>query len=121
MFCSFSQAELPLCHVSLWGSGHEQIRKVVESSLKSLRAEAIELYYQHRVDPEVPIEDVAGAVKELIGQGKVKHFGLSEAGAQTIRLAHAVQPITAVQSEYSPWFANGRGKCCRGWKNLGSA
>src|SRR5208282_6217589 len=75
-----------------------------EASLKRLRVEAIDLLYQHRVDPAVPIEDVAGAVKELIQQGKVKHFGLSEAGAQTIRRAHAVQPVTALQSEYSLWW-----------------
>jgi aryl-alcohol dehydrogenase-like predicted oxidoreductase len=77
------------------------IREVVEASLKRLRVDAIDLLYQHRVDPEVPIEEVAGAVKELIGQGKVKHFGLSEAGVQTIRRAHAVQPVAALQSEYS--------------------
>jgi aryl-alcohol dehydrogenase-like predicted oxidoreductase len=82
----------------------EHIKKVVEGSLKRLRVEVIDLYYQHRVDPNVPIEDVAGAVKELIAEGKVKHFGLSEAAAQTIRRAHAVQPVTAVQSEYSLWF-----------------
>lgn len=82
----------------------EHIKEAVEGSLKRLRIEAIDLYYQHRVDPDVPIEDVAGAVKELIQQGKVKHFGLSEAGAQTIRRAHAVQPVTALQSEYSLWF-----------------
>ena len=82
----------------------EHIKKSVEGSLKRLRLEAIDLLYQHRVDPAVPIEDVAGAVKDLIAQGKVKHFGLSEAGAQTIRRAHAVQPITAVQSEYSLWW-----------------
>lgn len=82
----------------------EQIKRVAEASLKRLRVEAIDLFYQHRVDPEVPIEDVAGAVKELIQAGKVKHFGLSEAGAQTIRRAHAVQPVTAVQSEYSLWW-----------------
>lgn len=84
----------------------EHIRRVVEGSLKRLRVETIDLYYQHRVDPEVPIEDVAGAVKDLIQQGKVKHFGLSEAAAKTIRRAHAVQPVTAVQSEYSLWFRN---------------
>jgi len=77
---------------------------VAEGSLKRLRVEAIDLYYQHRVDPSVPIEDVAGAVKELIQEGKVKHFGLSEAAAKTIRCAHAVQEVTAVQSEYSLWF-----------------
>jgi len=82
----------------------EQIRRVAEESLKRLRVEAIDLFYQHRVDPDVPIEDVAGAVKELIQAGKVKHFGLSEAGAETIRRAHAVQPVTAVQSEYSLWW-----------------
>lgn len=81
----------------------EHIRQVVEGSLKRLKVESIDLLYQHRVDPEVPIEDVAGAVKELIQQGKVKHFGLSEAGVQTIRRAHAVQPVTALQSEYSLW------------------
>ncbi|MDR3427510.1 aldo/keto reductase [Silvimonas sp.] len=82
----------------------EHIRQVVEGSLKRLKTDVIDLYYQHRVDPQVPIEDVAGAVKELIQQGKVKHFGLSEAGAQTIRRAHAVQPVTALQSEYSLWW-----------------
>ena len=82
----------------------EHIKEVVEASLKRLKTEVIDLYYQHRVDPNVPIEDVAGAVKELIQQGKVKHFGLSEAGAKTIRRAHAVQPVTALQSEYSLWW-----------------
>ena len=81
----------------------EHIKEAVEGSLKRLRVESIDLLYQHRVDPDVPIEDVAGAVKELIQQGKVKHFGLSEAGVQTIRRAHAVQPLTALQSEYSLW------------------
>src|SRR5437667_5027480 len=81
----------------------EHIREVVEASLKRLRTDVIDLLYQHRVDPEVPIEDVAGAVKQLIQQGKVRHFGLSEPGAQTIRRAHAVQPITAIQNEYSLW------------------
>src|SRR5436853_3534995 len=89
---------------SLLDSRPEYTRQVVEGSLKRLRVEAIDLYYQHRVDPEVPIEDVAGAVKELIQQGKVKHFGLSEAAATTIRRAHAVQPVTAPQSEYSLWW-----------------
>jgi aryl-alcohol dehydrogenase-like predicted oxidoreductase len=79
------------------------IKEVADASLKRLRVEAIDLFYQHRVDPEVPIEDVAGAVKDLIREGKVKHFGLSEAGAQTIRRAHAVQPVTTLQSEYSLW------------------
>ena len=82
----------------------EQIKRAVEGSLKRLRVESIDLLYQHRVDPEVPIEDVAGTVKDLIQAGKVKHFGLSEAGVQTIRRAHAVQPVTAVQSEYSLWW-----------------
>jgi aryl-alcohol dehydrogenase-like predicted oxidoreductase len=82
----------------------ERIRQVAEASLKRLRIESIDLFYQHRVDLEVPIEDVAGAVKDLIQQGKVKHFGLSEPGAQTIRRAHAVQPVAAVQSEYSLWW-----------------
>jgi aryl-alcohol dehydrogenase-like predicted oxidoreductase len=82
----------------------EHIREVAEASLKRLRTDVIDLFYQHRVDPKVPIEDVAGAVNELIGEGKVKHFGLSEPGVQTIRRAHAVQPVTAVQSEYSLWF-----------------
>jgi len=88
---------------TLLDSRPEHIHQVVERSLKRLRIEAIDLYYQHRVDPEVPIEDVAGAVKDLIEQGKVKHFGMSEAAAMTIRRAHAVQPVTAVQSEYSLW------------------
>src|SRR5438132_3347824 len=82
----------------------EYIKQMTEGSLRRLGVETIDLYYQHRVDPEVPIEDVAGAVKDLIQDGKVKHFGLSEAAAQTIRRAHAVQPVTAVQSEYSLWF-----------------
>ena len=81
----------------------EHIKEVAEDSLKRLKVEAIDLFYQHRVDPDVPIEDVAGAVKDLIRDGKVRHFGLSEPGAQTIRRAHAVQPVTAVQSEYSLW------------------
>jgi aryl-alcohol dehydrogenase-like predicted oxidoreductase len=82
----------------------ENIKKVAEESLKRLRIEAIDLFYQHRVDPNIPIEDVAGAVKDLIQEGKVKHFGLSEAGVQVIRRAHAVQPVTALQSEYSLWW-----------------
>ena len=80
------------------------IKEVAEASLKRLKIDAIDLFYQHRVDPDVPIEDVAGAVKDLIQEGKVKHFGLSEAGVQTIRRAHAVQPVTALQSEYSLWW-----------------
>jgi len=82
----------------------EQIKQSVEGSLKRLRTDVIDLYYQHRVDPTVPIEDVAGTVKDLIAQGKVKHFGMSEAGVKTIRRAHAVQPVTTVQSEYSLWW-----------------
>jgi aryl-alcohol dehydrogenase-like predicted oxidoreductase len=82
----------------------EHIKEVAGASLKRLKVDVIDLFYQHRVDPDVPIEDVAGAVKDLIREGKVKHFGLSEAGAQTIRRAHAVQPITALQSEYSLWW-----------------
>ena len=91
-------------HWSVTDSRPEHIKKAVEGSLKRLQVDAIDLYYQHRVDPQVPIEDVAGAVKELTRQGKVKHFGLSEAGVQTIRRAHAVQPVTALQSEYSLWW-----------------
>jgi aryl-alcohol dehydrogenase-like predicted oxidoreductase len=90
--------------MSVTSSRPEHIKKVVEESLKRLRIGTIDLYYQHRVDPNVPIEDVAGAVKDLIQAGKVKHFGLSEAGVKTIRRAHAVQPVTAVQSEYSLWW-----------------
>jgi aryl-alcohol dehydrogenase-like predicted oxidoreductase len=82
----------------------EHIKQVAEASLKRLRTDVIDLFYQHRVDPNVPIEDVAGAVKDLIQEGKVKHFGLSEPGVPTVRGAHAVQPVTAVQSEYSPWW-----------------
>jgi aryl-alcohol dehydrogenase-like predicted oxidoreductase len=82
----------------------EHIKEVADASLKRLKTDVIDLFYQHRVDPNVPIEDVAGAVKDLIQQGKVKHFGLSEAGVQTIRRAHAVQPVTALQNEYSLWF-----------------
>jgi aryl-alcohol dehydrogenase-like predicted oxidoreductase len=104
---------------SLLDSRPEHIRRVVEGSLKRLRVEVIDLYYQHRVDPEVPIEDVAGTVKDLIQQGKVKHFGLSEAAAATIRRAHAVQPVTAVQSEYSLWFRNPEKKVLPTLEELG--
>jgi aryl-alcohol dehydrogenase-like predicted oxidoreductase len=97
-------------------SDPKHIRQVVEGSLKRLKVDAIDLYYQHRVDPAVPIEDVAGAVKDLIAAGKVKHFGLSEPGAQTVRRAHAVQPVTALQNEYSLWTrgpeTNGILKAC---------
>ncbi|MGB7075382.1 MAG: aldo/keto reductase, partial [Candidatus Sulfotelmatobacter sp.] len=89
---------------SALNSRPEHIKRVAEESLKRLKVDAIDLYYQHRVDLNVPIEDVAGAVKDLIREGKVKHFGLSEAGAQTIRRAHAVQPVAALQSEYSLFF-----------------
>ena len=82
----------------------DHIKEVAEASLKRLKVEAIDLFYQHRVDPDVPIEDVAGAVKDLIAQGKVRHFGMSEAGVQTVRRAHAVQPVTALQDEYSLWW-----------------
>src|SRR5881296_1259533 len=85
-------------------SRREHIKEVADASLKRLRTDVIDLFYQHRVDPNVPIEEVAGTVKELIQQGKIRHFGLSEAGAQTVRRAHAVQPVTAVQSEYSLWW-----------------
>jgi aryl-alcohol dehydrogenase-like predicted oxidoreductase len=85
-------------------SSPARIRKVAEASLKRLRTDVIDLFYQHRVDPNVPIEDTAGAVKDLIAEGKVRHFGMSEAGPQTIRRAHAVQPVTALQSEYSLWY-----------------
>ncbi|HUI88265.1 MAG TPA: aldo/keto reductase [Anaerolineales bacterium] len=93
----------PTCMVGL-DSRPEQIRRVAEASLRRLRVEAIDLFYQHRVDPNVPIEEVAGAVKDLVRQGKVKHFGLSEASADIIRRAHAVQPVAALQSEYSIWW-----------------
>ena len=95
----------------------EHIKEVAEASLKRLRVDAIDLFYQHRVDPNVPVEDVAGAVKDLIQEGKVRHFGLSEAGVQTIRRAHAVQPVTAVQSEYSLCGNAPKRKCCRRSRN----
>jgi aryl-alcohol dehydrogenase-like predicted oxidoreductase len=97
----------------------EQIKWVAEQSLKRLRVEAIDLFYQHRVDPNVPIEDVAGAVKDLIQEGKVKHFGLSEADADTIRRAHAVQPVTALQSEYSIWWRAIEGSILPACEELG--
>jgi aryl-alcohol dehydrogenase-like predicted oxidoreductase len=97
----------------------EYIRQTVEGSLKRLRVAAIDLLYQHRVDPGVPIEEVAGAVRDLIQQGKVKHFGLSEAGAQTIRRAHAVQPVTALQSEYSLWWKRPEGEIIPTLEELG--
>jgi aryl-alcohol dehydrogenase-like predicted oxidoreductase len=96
----------PIARVNLGGlnSEPEHIKRAAEESLKRLKVDTIDLYYQHRVDPNVPIEDVAGAVKDLIQEGKVKHFGLSEPSANTIRRAHAVQPVTAVQNEYSLWW-----------------
>ena len=97
----------------------EHIKQVAEASLKRLKIEGIDLFYQHRVDPDVPIEEVAGAVKELIQEGKVKHFGLSEAGVQTIRRAHAVQPITALQSEYSLWFRDAEEEVLPALEELG--
>jgi len=97
----------------------ESIRAFVEASLKRLKTDRIDLLYQHRVDPQVPIEDVAGAVKELIQAGKVKHFGLSEAGAQTIRRAHAVQPVAALQSEYSLWFRDPENEILPALEELG--
>jgi len=97
----------------------EHIKQVAEASLKRLKTDVIDLFYQHRVDPKVPIEDVAGAVKDLIQQGKVKHFGLSEAGAQTIRRAYAVQPVTAVQSEYSVWTRDPEAKVLPTCEELG--
>lgn len=97
----------------------EHIREVAEASLKRLKTDRIDLLYQHRVDPNVPIEDVAGAVKELIRQGKVKHFGLSEAGVQTIRRANAVQPVTALQSEYSLWWREPEGEILPALEELG--
>ena len=100
----FKPDSKPETRSSSLDSRPEHIREVAEASLKRLRTDMIDLFYQHRVDPNVPIEDVAGTVKELVDEGKVKHFGLSEAGAQTIRRAHAVQPVAAVQSEYSLWF-----------------
>jgi aryl-alcohol dehydrogenase-like predicted oxidoreductase len=99
----------------------EHIKEVAEGSIKRLKVEAIDLFYQHRVDPNVPIEDVAGVVKDLIQQGKVKHFGLSEAGVQTIRGAHSVQPIAAVQSEYSLWWRRPEAEVLPTLRNLESA
>ncbi|MCP3101107.1 aldo/keto reductase [Myxococcus sp. K15C18031901] len=100
----FAPAQEGEARWSVLNSRPDHIKQAVEGSLKRLRVDAIDLYYQHRVDPAVPIEDVAGAVKDLIREGKVKHFGLSEAGAKTLRRAHSVQPVTALQSEYSLWW-----------------
>jgi aryl-alcohol dehydrogenase-like predicted oxidoreductase len=97
----------------------EHIKEVAEASLKRLKTDVIDLFYQHRVDPDVPIDDVAGAVKELIQQGKVRHFGLSEAGVQTIRCAHAVQPVAALQSEYSLWWREPEAEVIPTLKELG--
>ncbi|MGA9994676.1 MAG: aldo/keto reductase [Pyrinomonadaceae bacterium] len=100
----FAPATPDEAHWSALNSRPEHIKEAVEGSLKRLKVEMIDLYYQHRVDPNVPIEDVAGAIKDLLEEGKIRHWGLSEAGAQTIRRAHAVQPVTALQSEYSLWW-----------------
>ena len=100
-------------------SSPERIKQVAEASLKRLKIDAIDLFYQHRVDPNVPIEEVAGTVKELIAEGKVKHFGMSEAGAKTIRRAHAVQPVTALQSEYSLWYRAPEEEIMRTLEELG--
>lgn len=100
----FAPATPDEAHWSALNSRPEHIKEAVEGSLKRLKVETIDLYYQHRVDPNVPIEDVAGAIKDLLEEGKIRHWGLSEAGAQTIRRAHAVQPVTALQSEYSLWW-----------------
>ena len=97
----------------------DHIKQVAEASLRRLRTDVIDLFYQHRVDPNVPIEDVAGAVKDLMAEGKVRHFGLSEAGVETIRLAHAVQPVTALQSEYSLWWRQPEGKILPALEELG--
>ena len=113
----FKPATKDETHWSALESRPEHIKKVVEGSLKRLKVDVMDLYYQHRVDPNVPIEDVAGTVKELIQEGKVKHFGLSEAGVQTIRRAHAVLPVTALESEYSLWWNNPKRKCCQRLKN----
>jgi len=107
---------------SMWSglnSKPEHIKQVADASLKRLKIEAIDLFYQHRVDPAVPIEDVAGAVKDLIAAGKVRHFGLSEAGVTTIRRAHAVQPVTAVQSEYSLWWRRPEAELLPTFEELG--
>ena len=98
------QDSMPMGNRLDWIAGPSTSSRVADASLKRLKVDVIDLFYQHRVDPDVPIEDVAGAVKDLIQEGKVKHFGLSEAGVQTIRRAHAVQPVTALQSEYSLWW-----------------
>jgi aryl-alcohol dehydrogenase-like predicted oxidoreductase len=97
------------------------VKAVAEAALKRLKTDRIDLFYQHRADPAVPIEDTAGAVKDLIREGKVLHFGLSEAGASSIRRANAVQPVTAVQSEYSLWWRSRSRRSCRRWRNSASA
>jgi aryl-alcohol dehydrogenase-like predicted oxidoreductase len=97
------------------------VKAVAEAALKRLKTDRIDLFYQHRVDPAVPIEDTAGAVKDLIREGKVLHFGLSEAGASSIRRANAVRPVTAVQSEYSLWWRSRSRRSCRRWRNSASA
>ena len=112
--CPHSDLDLLLIH-----DGRRDIKEVAEASLRRLRIEAIDLFYQHRVDPDVPIEEVAVAVKELIAEGKVGHFGLSEPGVPTIRRAHAVQPVTAVQSEYSLWWRRPEGELLPALEELG--
>ena len=107
-------------HLGGVNSKPEQIRRAVEGSLRRLGTDYIDLYYQHRVDPSVPMEDVAGTVKELIVAGKVRHFGLSEAGAQSIRRAHSVQPVTALQSEYSLWTRGPRPRSSPPWRSSAS-
>src|SRR2546428_7843976 len=106
-------------HPTGLNSRPQYIKETVEGSLKRLRVDTIDLLYQHRVDPNVPIEDVAGAVRDLIREGKVKHFGLSEAGTQTIRRAHAIQPVTALQSEYSLWWRRPEGEIIPTLEELG--
>jgi len=115
----FGPAFASEAHWTRLDSRPAHIKHAAEGSLKRLNVEAIDLYYQHRVDPDVPIEDVAGAVKDLIREGKVKHFGLSEAGVQTIRRAHKVQPVTAVQSEYSLWWRNPEAEVLPALEELG--
>jgi len=113
----------PKTGVNSWrpNSRPDHIKGVVDRMLKRLRIDCIDLLYQHRVDPEVPVEDVAGTVKDLIGDGKAKHFGMSEAGAQTIRRAHAVQPVAALQSEYSLWTREPEAEVMPAWRNSESA
>src|ERR1700760_3900124 len=117
----FDTAEVygPLTNELVVGEALEPIRQVAEEPLKRLRTDRIDLFYQHRVDPQVPMEDVAGTVKDLIVEGKVRHFGLSEAGVQSIRRAHAVQPVAALQSEYSLWWREPENDILRTCEELG--